>query len=219
MNFKRIMALLVLFTVTRSASPAEENVEYMISWTNNLNLREGPGINYNPVYYITGTRKETMQLIIAQSVKVLKNSDSEEIINGNKGHWVYVDTGAYDLKRNESIKGWVFDYYLAKKEDFRPLNSLPENLELKFGMGDALVHYKFYKDGRAEYIHDNERNKGKIDTGRLYIEKRNLIVVIKWDEHKDLFLWSDEFLFKNGTLCVPGCEDGRDCFTCAKVVK
>ena len=205
MKIKKSILIILLLSGLMSLY-AEEPIEHRISITDNLNLREGPGLNYKIIKFKNGGKIENLQLKITDSVKVLKISETEDVINGKKGRWVYIDPGYSD-----KTCGWVFDYYLAKKEDFRPLVSLPENMELIFDDGDVVIHYKFFKNGTTQYINDK-----KIKSGKLYIEKSEKVIVIKWDDQKEFYVWNDAFIYKSGRLCVWSIEPGG---TCSEVVK
>ena len=49
-------------------------------------------------------------------VKLLERSDKALTVGDKKGFWARIDTGVMDEKKGETIKGWVFDYYLKPIE-------------------------------------------------------------------------------------------------------
>ena len=186
------------------------NVEVNICTTDYLNIREEPSINAKPI--MSAIRKEKKrQLRIGDTVRVLKRTDKEEVINGVKGRWAYIDPGYSDR-----TCGWVFDYYLAKEKDFTPLKSLPKNYVLNFADGDAPFEYELYKDGTAVYkaIEEGETDQ----KGKLYIDSRGRVLIIKYDGEKlELMMMMRTFYYKDGKICVVGGGDPGD--ACAVVKK
>ncbi len=49
-------------------------------------------------------------------VTLLKRSDAALTVGDKKGFWAYIDTGITNKAGNETIKGWVFDYYLKEEK-------------------------------------------------------------------------------------------------------
>ncbi len=154
-----------------------------------------------------------IKILICFRVKLIKRSGKLDIIDGNKGEWVYVDPGFSD-----KTCGWVFSYYLAGKDDFRRLESLPDNYTLKYADGDVPYTYEFFKDGtslRKPYARGDKELKGK-----LYIDNHDKIILLKYDTNDNASFWgmTDDFFIKNNIICEVGGEPPLF-ETCAKLKK
>ena len=203
MKTLKIFLILITFSFLMNILlAAKDKIEVYIVTTDYLNLREAASIN-SKVVTVSQTDKTKVQLRIGNTVRVIKQTDEEEIVNGKKGRWAYVDPGFADHSC-----AWVFDYFLADKNDFKPLNSLPNNYILKFSDGDAPFIYEFYKDGTAIYKAIDEDEKDQ--KGKLYIDSRNKVITIKYDDDKDdfeIYMMMRTFFFKGDKLCVVGGGD------------
>lgn len=194
---------------------SQSNDDLYVVTTDYLNVRVEPDINAGvlEVPYLKNTMRK-MQLRVTDVVKVLKKSKSEVMVGDKKGRWAYVDTGSYYRNKNEIIKGWVFDYYLAGVKDFLPVKSLRFNMKLEWADGDSGFRYEFYKTGR--FIDLTSKNQGT-----LYIDKTNNVIITKFDREKSfvpLTIIGRYFLNKDGVICVVGGE-APDFITCAKIIK
>ncbi|PKL15263.1 MAG: hypothetical protein CVV49_21640 [Spirochaetae bacterium HGW-Spirochaetae-5] len=210
MRFKTIITVFLFGIFFISDISGRDNNEINICTTDYLNIRVEPDLKSKPL--MSAVRiNEKRQLRIGDTVRVLKRTEREETVNGVKGRWAYVDPGYSD-----KTCGWVFDYYLAKKEDFKLLKLLPNNYVLNFTDGDAPFEYEFYKDGIAIYKAIDE---GEIDQkGKLYIDSRGRVLTIKYDnEELELMMMMRTFYLKDGEICVVGGGDLGD--ACAVVKK
>jgi len=208
-RIKTLISLLIIIAVFVVNFSGAQSIEINICTTDYLNVREEPSINAKPI--MSAVRKEKKrQLRIGDTVRILKRTDKEEEINGVKGRWAYIDPGYSD-----KTYGWVFDYYLAKEKDFTPLKSLPNNLQIKIYDEDTIFHYEFYKDGNAIQVIDSDMTLN----GKIYIDNRNRIIIIKYDHEKNLTLSMEmrTFYYKDGKICVVGGGDPGD--ACAVVKK
>jgi len=180
----------------------KEKDEIVMCTTDYLNIREEPGMNKKILKVITGRGEHKLQLRITQTVKVIKRTEKEEIVSGKKGRWAYIDPGYSD-----KTCGWVFDYYLAKKEDFSPLKSLQYDYILKFADGDAPYKFEFFKDGTFIFKANREGEKDK--KGKLYIDNRNKVITIKYDKSDDfqLYMMMISFFWDDNKICVIGGGD------------
>jgi hypothetical protein len=176
MRFKTIITLFVIGIFFIADLSGRDIKEINICTTDYLSIRVEPDLKSKPL--MSAVRiNEKRQLRIGDTVGVLKRTERDEIVNGVKGRWAYVDPGYSD-----KTCGWVFDYYLAKEEDFKPLKSLPNDYVLNFADGDAPFEYEFYKNGIAIYKAIDE---GETDQkGKLYIESRGRVLTIKYDNEK-----------------------------------
>ena len=90
---------------TADFDPLYETGNYYILTGDNVNIRSVPSMNSSVLY----------MLKINSKVKLIYRSDIELSAGDKKGYWAYVDTEIKDEKERETIKGWVFDYYLKEE--------------------------------------------------------------------------------------------------------
>lgn len=110
----------------------------------NVNLREKPSINSNVVF----------QLPIAIDVVILHKSGDKVTINGLSGEWVYVDTNIrINNTTNETIKGWIFDYYLGYKEKFFRVMKWKKQT-FTYTAGDYTPVFEIQENGTFSYSYN-----------------------------------------------------------------
>jgi hypothetical protein len=84
---------------------------------------QGPVNSNGRIYTITGddvnvragASKESKVLTTLSKgarVALIERSDRVVTIGDKKGRWVYIDTFLPGLKKGETLRGWIFDYYL-----------------------------------------------------------------------------------------------------------
>src|SRR4030042_1282261 len=86
------------------------------------------------------------KIYIATKVQILKRTNKKIKIGDKEGEWVFIDARYYKKGTRETVKGWVFDYYLADLDVFEKMNSY-KNCSIEGMIGDYLLSYEFYKDG------------------------------------------------------------------------
>ncbi len=136
-----------------------------------VNVREKPKI----------TSKIILQLKITDLVKLIRRSGIKYKSGNIEGEWVYIDTGkSKDIMRNETYKGWVIDYYLAKGNQFEEVKEFYDCI-LEGYVGDYHIYYEFKKDGsyKQKYYDSSKFEKEKNISkcfGKIY-RYRNVIIV------------------------------------------
>jgi uncharacterized protein YgiM (DUF1202 family) len=130
---KLIFTAILLFSFT---SFGKEKIEYITVAGDNINLREQPSLE----------SKIIMKLKITSSVRILKKSNKIEQINNKKGQWIFVDTDVEDDKTKKTIKGWIFDYYVAYEFRFKKIQKWNYK-KFESCIGDSCVNLTFKKDG------------------------------------------------------------------------
>jgi len=131
-----------------------------------VNVREKPKI----------TSKIILQLKITGLVKLIRRSGIKYKSGNIEGEWVYIDTGkSKDIMRNETYKGWVIDYYLAKGNQFEEVKEFYDCI-LEGYVGDYYIYYIFKKNGTYEHRYFNPiKNTNERYIGKLY-KFRNVLV-------------------------------------------
>jgi len=133
-----------------------------------LNVREKPDLN----------SKILTQKNFASGVKILKRSGKFEVINGVKSEWVYIDSERFDESGNDTIKGWVVDYYLSDLSEFKPITSFGDYY-IEAILTEFYVRMNFYPDGTFTAIqYDRETQTESEIKGQLY-QFRNVIIADK----------------------------------------
>jgi hypothetical protein len=192
-------------TSSISEVPGFENCEEgtVIVMGNNVNVRKEPAIGSDVLF----------QLNFGTYVKILTKNTTQVTINGNSGNWVFIDTCTMVGFSEETIKGWMFDYYLGYYNKFEPVTDWNIK-ELNETAIDTVYKYKFQNSGEfalfeSEYVKFKEKEKcknngGMFDTkestcnysGKIYLF-RNLYW-LKVNEKQD---GGKEYLVK--------CKDGK----------
>lgn len=221
---KKTLLIVLLFVVVSYYYPllfSQQVDEYYVVNDDGINIKESPDINAKNIEYTFRKKTITKQLRITHVVKLIEKDENIAIIGNNKGKWAYIDTGHRFPGTKEFIKGWVFDYYLSGINDFTPLNSLKNNMQLEWADGDAVFKYEFYKNGKCKIINTNE-------IGTLYVDKTRRIIVPVFDSnkkyriHKYLFdtIKSQNTFFLNGAglVCIASGEP-PSYTTCAKIIR
>ena len=124
---KKGFIMIEVVTGKVTPTPEEELIAKKILFS--VRLKETGGQLNTPsiLYLLTGdnvnVRAEAstnsaalVKLSKGAKVTLLKRSDIVLTVGDKKGFWAYIDTGVKDKKTGETIKGWVFDYYLKKAE-------------------------------------------------------------------------------------------------------
>lgn len=142
---------------------------------NNLNVREKPSTNSKVIY----------QLKIAERVVVLKRSGIQYRSDSIIGEWVYIDTKHKNSERTSTIKGWVVDFFIAKYNKFKKINSFPD-CSIYGTIGDWVMDYEFRKDGRYK-----QKKGDKYEYGSIYQFRK--VLILKSDDSSSLdFFYFDE---------------------------
>ena len=81
--------------------------------TDNIYTLTGDNVNVRAEAATNGA--VLLKLSKGAKVMLLKRSDTALTVGDKKGFWAYVDTQVTN-KDGESIKGWVFDYYLKEEK-------------------------------------------------------------------------------------------------------
>jgi len=178
----------------------------------NLNVRENPSIK----------AKAIIKLPVCSPVNILKVNSAKDVIDGKSGKWVYVDT-YYPSKMNqkETIKGWIFDYYLGTKDKFSPV-SVWKVKKFEYCDGDYCVYINFSSNGFFTYSYDttdlfsdckdckcllkSEKQVGKKCNGKGQVYKFNKLIWLKKEgesakESKIVYLANDSKLCVHPSEC------------------
>ncbi|TGM10285.1 hypothetical protein EHQ81_19460 [Leptospira selangorensis] len=83
----------------------------------------------------------TKSLPISLMVTILHIEKETVTINGNKGHWAFVEES-----NNKGIMGWIFDYYLATPSKFKKVQNWKYR-KILYGGGDYSANYSCTRDG------------------------------------------------------------------------
>jgi hypothetical protein len=198
--FKVFMPFILFFSLANYSSAASKS-NSLIVVGDNVNLRQEPSPN-SPIVF---------KLYLTKTVRVVKRTDKKITIDNKSGEWVYVDTGSFKKDSlDETIKGWVFDYYLADLNVFEKINSY-KNCSIEGVVGDYLLSYEFYKDGTYKRkLFEYEKNTNRFIKGKLY-RYRDVVAAVDEDGRQELF-----YFRKDGSLCCQQFhEDGAQmCATC-----
>jgi hypothetical protein len=121
---------------------------------NNLNLRIKPNLK----------SKVIIQLKILESVQIMKIIKKEVIINNKRGRWVFVNTGRTPSEKDETYKGWVFDYYLGYKHKFKKVKNI-NKMDITCATGDWEESYIIHNNGSVDFsyvpCHDGNCGENK----------------------------------------------------------
>ncbi len=188
---KKTLFIIVLIIFMQSSlhsglKPFSNN--YYIVMGNNLNVRSNPNTKANVV----------IQLKILSEVKLLRLKNKEVKIGNIKGKWAFIDTRVFNDDVTDTIKGWVFNYYLSNTKEFILMTKFKE-CSLEDNVGDTFLSYRFNKNGtyiRKDY--DSEKNKYYYLSGNLY-KYRN--VIIASDKDKERGIDVSFYLKQDGRLC------------------
>ena len=108
---EELTAMKILFSV-RIKDTSGSNEQPSSEQTGQTYILTGDNVNVRAEAATNGA--VLVKLSKGAKVTLLKRSDTALTVGDKKGFWAYVDTQVTN-KDGESIKGWVFDYYL--KED------------------------------------------------------------------------------------------------------
>lgn len=154
------------------------------------------------------------KIYIATKIQILKKTNTKIKIGDKVGEWVFIDARYYKKGTDETIKGWVFDYYLADLDVFEKMNSF-KNCKIEGSIGDYVMSYEFCKDGTykrkiLEYDGMNyEKSTIRLVKGKLY-RYRDVIVAMDDDNKHELF-----YITPKGDLCSQQYdENGQICAKC-----
>lgn len=165
---------------------AAQKYESMIVVGDNVNVRTVPD----------GKAPIIVKLYNTNTVLLLKISQKAEVIMGFPGKWVYVDTQVYPQDNlNDTIKGWVFDYYLARDNQFQKIQSI-KKCSVEAMIGDSVMSYKVNSDG--SYVHKvyaDESNAPSLIKGHL-LRYRDTVIAQDENGRREFFYFSS-----NGILC------------------
>lgn len=152
---------------------------------NNINVRKNPTTT-SPIVY---------QLKIAERVKIIKRSSVVYSNKQVKGIWVYIDTEYTKVGENESIKGWVVDYFLAKISSFKKVNDFI-SCGIDDTIGDWHMKYDFYKNGTYR------REDRDYNSKKEYLELEKFLGIAEYFLKDDDGTSVDYFYYdKNGLIC------------------
>lgn len=164
--------------------------DYVYVVADNVNVREQPLIN----------SKSLIKLRIGTLVRILNKTNKKEIVNNIKGEWIYIDTLSYNFSnKNETLKGWVFDYYLSNLNGSSRITSF-DNYKFEIDLPDHNISFFFKKNGT--YIRKpfaNETEKKEI-SGKLYRYKD--LIIGKDDFNNDTVSYFIFHLKSDGKLCA-----------------
>ena len=187
---------------------------FLIS-VDNLNIREQPN----------KTSKVLIQLPVCSPVNILKTNNQTEVIEGKSGKWVYVDTYMINKSnKKDTIKGWVFDYYIGYKNKFSKVTDWKiKNFE--YCDGDYCVLVQFDNKGFFTYSYDttelfadcneckcllkSEKQNGKKCFGKGQVFKFNKLIWLKKDgetnkDSKIVYLTTKGDLCAHPSECING---------------
>lgn len=174
--------------------------DYRIVVGDNVNLRSDD----NEKSQVIG------KIDIATKVRVLKRTNKKVKVGDKEGEWVYIDSRFFKKGTNETVKGWVFDYYLADLDVFKKIDTYRE-CKIEGMIGDYLLSYEFYKDASYKRkILEYEKNSTRFVKGKLY-RYRDVVVALDEDSHQLFYFRKDGFL-----CCQEFNEDGTQMCTICK---
>lgn len=196
----KISMLFILFFYISSFSDVVSKNNSLIVVGDNVNLRIEPHSSSRIVF----------KLYITKTVRVLQRTGRKVTIDDKLGEWIYVDTGSYKKgSLDETIKGWVFNYYLADFEVFKPVDKF-RDCSIEGMVGDAIIVYEIFKDGTYKHkLPDYETKKVYYIKGKLY-RYRDVIVAMDYDKKMEIF-----YITPKGDLCSQqNDEKGQICARC-----
>jgi hypothetical protein len=129
-----------LISLSTYAQNLNNQIDMYVISENGLNVRAEPNIKSNKVGVLR----------LGSKVKVEKNINSEELINGKRGKWVKIYF--------EEIEGYIFDSYISKicPIDFQEIsegcwkNDILRDWANKIGKIDS-IEYDSYGEGEKTY--------------------------------------------------------------------
>lgn len=161
-----------------------------------VNVRKEPNLSSDIVF------KQN----IATKVIIITRSNKRINVDGKEGEWVYIDTRYYsDNNITETIKGWVFDYYISDLSNFKRMDNSNE-CYIEAWSGDYLFSLQINKDGtykRKNY--DEAKDNFYFTTGKLY--KYRNVIFAKDDNNNtyNILYVNDKAMICNGRICAtPG---------------
>jgi len=201
-----IIVITVGFCQIQSVSYAENaKPNYVFVIEDNVNVKETPDVN----------SKTLINLRISREVDLLKKNEKKAMLKEHEGCWAYVDTLIYNDSGNETIKGWVFDYYLAEINKFKKIKLFQESI-VDAWAGDSHIYYSFYKDGTYKRRIENVDVYGnivseKMVNGGLYGYKN--VVIARDNNSKSYRLF---YLNENDLLCISFLYDEKNNNVCSQ---
>ncbi|HPV98253.1 MAG TPA: hypothetical protein PLZ78_10530 [Spirochaetota bacterium] len=199
---KILVSLLFVILVINKSNSNEYYKSKIFVVGDNVNLRMQPTIEAQVM--------ESLKL--AQEVELKEKKAEKVIIDGKAGSWVYVDTHSRESLEGDTIKGWVFDYYLAGIDKFKKVTKFRES-KINTMVGDTLIYYEFLKDGsyrrKIREIDEYSRVLSvKIEKGHLF-RYRDVVLAMDADKHYEVFYVTDK-----GFLCS-SVYSNADGFVCS----
>jgi len=192
--------ILIIFIINFFLNQEKVNPQELKSKLNNFVIICGDKVNVRAEPNVNAKVLECLS--ICKDVILLKKSGKKEKIGKIEGKWAYIDTRYYkDDKHEETLKGWVFDYYLADLKNFKRVTSFIE-CKIEGWSGDYLLSYKFYKDGTYKRKKYDYKSRKIIDNirGEVY-RYRDIIAAHDEKDAKNLAI---TFYFTSeGVLCSP----------------
>jgi hypothetical protein len=197
-----MIGLLFFILVFNKSNSNEYYESKLIVVGTNVNLRIQPTIEAQVL--------ESLKL--AQEVEVKEKKAEKVVIDGKVGSWVYVDTHSRESLEQDTIKGWVFDYYLAGIDKFKKVTKFRES-KINTMVGDTLIYYEFLKDGsyrrKIREIDEYSRVLSvKIEKGHLF-RYRDVVLAMDADKQYEVFYITDK-----GLLCS-SVYSNADGFVCS----
>jgi uncharacterized protein YgiM (DUF1202 family) len=184
---KEILLLIFIVILSSCVSYSQDIKEleknYYIVVGENVNIRTEPNQN----------SKIISRLDIARKVQIIKKSNTKVKIGDLDGEWVYIDSGIYGNKLGETVKGWIFDYYLAPVKEFKKINSICE-FNIEGWVGDYLLSYAVNKSGtykRKIYNYEQDKIRTDID-GEIFRFRNVLLAKDKNNTGYELFYFPED---------------------------
>lgn len=140
--------LLCVFSISFCTSQSNNPAIEAIVAGDKLNVRIKPDANAKVVF----------QLPITSRVRITKTMNKVTVIGEMKGKWVYIthehygkDSRGSTVKKG-TIEGWVFDYFLAYENRYRPATSFNYS-KLNISAKHYSAEYIFNPDGTYKKTH------------------------------------------------------------------
>ncbi|PKL35371.1 MAG: hypothetical protein CVV44_21410 [Spirochaetae bacterium HGW-Spirochaetae-1] len=177
---------------------ADEN-EFVIAIADNINVRSEP----------TTSSSILSKVYITKQVMILKRKGKKIKLGDIEGEWIFIDTRSYAKGTKSTVKGWAFDYYFAKINDFKKMDSF-KSCSIEGVVGDYLLSYKFNDNGAYKRkIYNAESGKYDFIGGHLY-RLKDVVAAIDADKKYELFYFTPK-----GILCSQQYDEtGQICSQC-----
>lgn len=135
-----------------------------------------------------------IQLRIGKMIKFIHGSGMKEKIGSTQGEWVYIDTLFTPIGSEETLKGWILDYYLADFNNFQRVSKFSECI-FNRNIGETILYYEFYQNGKYKRRDKDDKGRPIYMDGSVY---RYRDLIIAKDDNKEFY----NYFFINGNqLC------------------